>query len=58
MKHDFNDTTNVCKVCGVERVKNTKREFFMRNGRLVNEPVCVEGRCSSTARSTSTSVKT
>ena len=42
MKHDFDDTTNVCKACGVERIKNTKKQFYMRGGRLVNEPECDE----------------
>lgn len=42
MKHDFDDNANVCKACGVERIKNTKKAFFMRGGRLVNEPGCDE----------------
>jgi len=41
VKHDFDDT-NVCKACGVERIKNTKKAFLLRGGRLVNEPVCDE----------------
>lgn len=42
MKHDFDDNANVCKACGVERIKNTKKAFFMRGGHLVNEPGCDE----------------
>lgn len=40
MKHDFDDITNVCKGCGIERIKNTKKVFFLRGGRLVNGPTC------------------
>lgn len=37
--HDFGDGT-VCKNCGVERLHNTKKRFYMRDGRLVNEDKC------------------
>lgn len=40
VKHDFDNQTNLCMRCGVERLKNTKRNFFMRDGRLVYEPTC------------------
>lgn len=39
--HDF-DANNICKGCGIERVKNTKKSFLMRGGRLVNEEKCDE----------------
>ena len=39
--HDFDDSA-VCKNCGVERLYNTKtkKRFYMRDGRLVNEDKC------------------
>lgn len=40
VKHDFDSQTNLCTRCGVERLKNTKRDFLMRDSRLVYEPTC------------------
>ena len=40
MNNDHVFVNNVCTGCGVERIANTKKVFFMRGTRLVTEPKC------------------